>query len=145
MTSAATKKTDSDSTLSQISVTKFPKFLESIEDGMSIKKLHHSKYETEGNDYTKLGKVLNFITIRNSEVFLTSDGMSFLQSLGKRSSKSKLDKQLRQNIPEYVTLLQILSKEPQNFDTIVQNLNRTNDPAMSETYIMLLLGPSYMV
>ncbi len=125
----------------QISVTKFPKFLESIKDGIQLKNLLHSRYETENGSYTKLGELLKFTTKRKGVVYLSNEGKDFLESLEKRSGKSKLNKKLKENIPEYNYMLKLLSDTPQSFDDIVNDLKRSKKYSMKDKEdVSLLLG-----
>ena len=125
----------------QISVTKFPKFLESIKEGIPLKNLLHSRYETENGSYAKLGQMLKFTTKRSGIVYLSSEGKDFLTSLEKRSGKTKLNKKLKENIPEYNYMLKLLSDIPQSFDDIVNNLKRSKKYSMkNKEDVSLLLG-----
>ena len=125
----------------QISVTKFPKFLESIKEGIPSKNLLHSRYETENGNYTRLGELLKFTNKRNGVVYLSSEGKDFLKSLEKRSGKSKLNKKLKENIPEYNHMLKLLSDTPQSFGDIVNNLKRSKKYSMkNKEDVLLLLG-----
>lgn len=125
----------------QISVTKFPKFLESIGDGMPMKNLLHSRYETENGSYTKLGELLKFTTKRDGVVYVTNEGKNFLKSLEKRSAKKTFNKKLTQNIPEYKYLLKLLSNTPQSFEDISESLKKSKKYSMqNKEDILLLLG-----
>ncbi|MCE2506232.1 MAG: hypothetical protein J4F36_07155 [Nitrosopumilaceae archaeon] len=123
-----------------ISVTKFPKFLELVKEGVSSSNLRHSRYETEDGDYLRLSKLLKFTTERKGIVYLSSEGKEFLNSLDKRSGKSKFNKKLKQKIPKYNYLLKLLSKEPQNFDSVLENLKKSKRYSMKKEEIMLFLG-----
>ncbi len=125
----------------QISVTKFPKFLESVKDGMAIKNLLHSRYETENGSYTKLGELLKFTTKRDGVIYLSNEGKEFLKSLEKRSAKTKLNKKLKEKIPEYKYMLKLLSNTPQNFEDIVIHLKKSKKYSMKDKEdVLLLLG-----
>ena len=125
----------------QISVTKFPKFLESIKDGIPLKNLLHSRYETENGNYARLGEILKFTTKRSGMVYLSSDGKEFLESMEKRSGKVKLNKKLKENIPEYNYMLKLLSDTPQSFSDIENKLKRSKKYSMkSKENVLLLLG-----
>ena len=125
----------------QISVTKFPKFLESIKNGIPSKNLLHSRYETENGNYTRLGEMLKFTTKRKGIVYLSNEGKDFLTSLEKRSAKTKLNKKLKENIPEYNYMLKLLSDTPQSFGDIVNKLKRSKKYSMkSKEDVLLLLG-----
>jgi proliferating cell nuclear antigen len=125
----------------QISVTKFPKFLESIKNGMPAKNLLHSRYETENGNYARLGELLKFTTKRNGVVYLSTEGKDFLASLEKRSGKTKLNKKLKENIPEYKYMLKLLSNTPQSFNDIVNSLKRSKKYSMkNKEDVLLLLG-----
>ena len=125
----------------QISVTKFPKFLESVENGMPLKNLLHSRYETESGSYTKIGELLKFTTKRDGIVYLSNEGKEFLKSLEKRSAKTKLNKKLKENIPEYKNMLKLLSSTPQNFEDIVKSLKKSKKYSMKDKEdVLLLLG-----
>ena len=125
----------------QISVTKFPKFLESIKDGIPLKNLLHTRYETENGSYTRLGEMLKFTTKRSGIVYLSSEGKDFLTSLEKRSGKTKLNKKLKENIPEYNYMLKLLSDTPKSFNDIVNNLKRSKKYSMkNKEDVLLLLG-----
>lgn len=125
----------------QISVTKFPKFLKSIKDGIPLKNLLHSRHETENGNYTRLGELLKFTTKRDGVVYLSNEGKAFLTSLEKRSGKTKLNKKLKENIPEYNYMLKLLSDTPQSFDDIVNNLKRSKKYSMkNKEDVLLLLG-----
>jgi len=125
----------------QISVTKFPKFLESIKDGMPAKNLLHSRYETENGNYARLGELLKFTTKRNGVVYLSNEGKDFLVSLEKRSGKTKLNNKLKENIPEYKYMLKLLSDTPQSFNDIVNSLKRSKKYSMkNKEEVSLLLG-----
>ncbi len=125
----------------QISVTKFPKFLELVKDGMPLKNLLHSRYETENGSYTKLGELLKFTTKRDGVVYLSNEGKEFLKSLEKRSAKTKLNKKLIENIPEYKYMLKLLSNTPQNFEDIVIHLKKSKKYSMKDKEdVLLLLG-----
>ena len=125
----------------QISVTKFPKFLESIKEGAPLKNLLHSRYETENGNYTRLGELLKFTTKRKGIVYLSNEGKKFLTSLEKRSAKTKLNKKLKENIPEYNYILKLLSNTPQSVGDIVNNLKRSKKYSMkNKEDVLLLLG-----
>ena len=127
--------------LPQISVTRFPKFLESVKDGMPLKNLLHSRYETENGDYTRLGNMLKFTTQHNGVVHLSNEGKTFLKSMEKRSGKTNLNKKLKVNIPEYNYMLKSLSKIPQSFEDIVKNLKNSKKYSMkNKEDVLLLLG-----
>ncbi len=125
----------------QISVTKFPKFLESVEGGVPVKNLLHSRYETENGSYTKLGELLKFTTKRSGVVYLSNEGKDFLKSLEKRSAKTKLNKRLVETIPEYKYMLKLLSHSPQNFEDISESLKKSKKYSMkNKEDVLLLLG-----
>lgn len=125
----------------QISVTKFPKFLESIGEGIPQKNLLHSRYETENGDYFRLGELLGFISTSRGIVNLSKEGENFIKSLDSRSAKPKLDKKLRENIPEYSQILKLLSDGPQNSEDIMNNLKKSkNSVIKSRDDVLLLLG-----
>ena len=124
---------------SQLSVTKFPEFLKSIGEGISSEDLLRSKYETENGDYTKLGVVLKFITTHNDIVCLSDEGRDFLESLGKKTAKYRLNVALKKHVPKYSAILDILSDTPQSFDDIVNRL-KSEKTIVNKKEILLLLG-----
>ena len=115
--------------------------MESIKDGIPLKNLLHSRYETENGSYTRLGEMLKFTTKRSGIVYLSSEGKDFLTSLEKRSGKTKLNKKLKENIPEYNYMLKLLSDTPKSFNDIVNNLKRSKKYSMkNKEDVLLLLG-----
>ena len=85
--------------------------------------------------------MLKFTTKRKGIVYLSNEGKDFLTSLEKRSAKTKLNKKLKENIPEYNYMLKLLSDTPQSFGDIVNKLKRSKKYSMkSKEDVLLLLG-----
>lgn len=134
-------------TLSQISVTKFPKFIKLIDskDGISVQEIKLSKYETSQNLYTRLAELINFITKKNDRFYLTDDGKKFVKLLDadSRTLEPKLNKHLIKTIPEYSHMLKYLSKSPMSPEDLLDKMlsNKTQNSVIeTKDDVLLLLG-----
>ena len=135
------------SSLPQISVTKFPQFMSSLnaKDGMLEDELKHSAYETSDRDYYRLASWLQFILKKNKRIFLTKEGQNFVENClsKKRSTKSKLNAHVKKTLPEYSKLLEILSQSPKTAEDVMSQFTfskQNNSVITKKEDVLLLLG-----
>lgn len=133
--------------LPHISVTKFPKFIKSIdaEDGVSYEDLKIMKYETPDRAYTRLAELIGFVIKKGTKYYLTVDGKDFVKSFarGARSLKPKLNKHLIKTVPDYSHILQYLSHNPMTPEDIQEKIlskSIKDSIVSSKDDVLLLLG-----
>ena len=90
----------STSSMPQITVTKFPDFIKSlnVEDGVDEHDALHSIYETDDGDFTRIAKLLVLVKRRKGRLYLSEDGLRFAKSLRSDSRPGK--RRLHQIIQE---------------------------------------------
>ena len=135
------------SSIPQITVTKFPDFIKSlnVEDGVAEHDALHSIYETEDGDFTRIAKLLGLVKRRTGRLYLSEDGEAFAKSLRRdsRPGKLRLHKIIQKKVPEYNQLLNFLSSTPSDVAKITDHFKFSKKKGSIITKkddIILLLG-----
>ena len=133
------------SNIPNISVSKFPDFLKSLDsiETISIKKIQQSIHETEDGAYTRLAEFLGFIVKKQSNYVITEIAKEIISDLLKnsRNAKLKIHRQAQEAIPEYIQLLNELSDQPHDVNSIVKtfSFSKSKNSDNSEQKIFLPL------
>ena len=137
----------STSSMPQITVTKFPDFIKSlnVEDGVDEHDALHSIYETDDGDFTRIAKLLGLVKRRKGRLYLSEDGLRFAKSLrsDSRPGKRRLHKIIQEKVPEYNKLLNFLSSKPSDVAAITDHFKFSKKKGAIITKkddIILLLG-----
>ena len=135
------------SNIPNISVSKFPDFLKSLDsiETISIKKIQQSIHETEDGAYTRLAEFLGFIVKKQSNYVITEIAKEIISDLLKnsRNAKLKIHRQAQEVIPEYIQLLNELSDQPHDVNSIVKTFSFSkskNSLIRNKDDILILLG-----
>ena len=135
------------SSIPQITVTKFPDFIKSlnVDDGVTEHDALHSIYETEDGDFTRIAKLLGLVKRQTGRLYLSEDGEAFAKSLRRdsRPGKLRLHKIIQKKVPEYNKLLNFLSSKPSDVAAITDHFKFSKKKGAIITKkddIILLLG-----
>ena len=135
------------SNIPNISVSKFPDFLKSLDsiETISIKKIQQSIHETEDGAYTRLAEFLGFIVKKQSNYVITEIAKEIISDLLKnsRNAKLKIHRQAQEVIPEYIQLLNELSDQPHDVNSIVKTFSFSKSKKSlikNKDDILILLG-----
>ena len=135
------------SSIPQITVTKFPDFIKSlnVDDGVTEHDALHSIYETEDGDFTRIAKLLGLVKRQTGRLYLSEDGEAFAKSLRRdsRPGKLRLHKIIQKKVPEYNKLLNFLSSTPSDVAKITDHFKFSKKKGSIITKkddIILLLG-----
>ena len=141
------KALSSTSNIPNISVSKFPDFLKSLDsiETISVKKIQQSIHETENGSYTRLAEFLGFIVKKQSKYVITEMAKEIISDLSNnsRSAKLKIHRQAQEVIPEYIQLLNELSDQPHDVNSIVKTFSFSkskNSLIRNKDDILILLG-----
>ena len=139
----------STSSIPQITVTKFPDFIKSlnVEGGVDEHDALHSIYETDDGDFTRIAKLLGLVKRRKGRLYLSEDGLKFAKSLrsDSRPGKRRLHQIIQEKVPEYNKLLNFLSSKPSDVAAITDHFKFSKKKGAIITKkddIILLLGLS---
>ena len=137
----------STSSMPQITVTKFPDFIKSlnVEGGVDEHDALHSIYETDDGDFTRIAKLLGLVKRRKGRLYLSEDGLRFAKSLKRdsRPGKRRLHKIIQEKVPENNELLSFLSNKPSDVAAITDHFKFSKKKRAIITKkddIILLLG-----
>ena len=135
------------SSIPQITVTKFPDFIKSlnVDDGVDEHDALHSIYETEDGDFTRIAKLLGLVKRQTGRLYLSEDGEAFAKSLRRdsRPGKLRLHKIIQKKVPEYNQLLNFLSNTSSDVAKITDHFKFSKKKGSIITKkddIILLLG-----
>ena len=135
------------SSIPQITVTKFPDFIKSlnVDDGVTEHDALHSIYETEDGDFTRIAKLLGLVKRQTGRLYLSEDGEAFAKSLRRdsRPGKLRLHQIIQKKVPEYNQLLNFLSSTPSDVAKITDHFKFSKKKGSIITKkddIILLLG-----
>jgi len=103
--------------LPRLTVTKFPEFLVYLAnspDGERVRILKLGHLETEGGDYSRLGKMLGLVGVGGGRIRLTKDGEYFVNIFKSdiNQARAYLNKLLLTKVKPYEIMLQSLKKRP---------------------------------
>ena len=139
----------STSSMPQITVTKFPDFIKSlnVEDGVDEHDALHSIYETDDGDFTRIAKLLGLVKRRKGRLYLSEDGLRFAKSLrsDSRPGKRRLHQIIQEKVPEYNKLLNFLHDNPSDVAAIIDHFKfskKKRSIITKKDDIILLLGLS---